>query len=119
MRNDFFLKSGQIVGLLFVLAVIVVFIQFISAAFTADDEVIGYGMLLPTFMVKLTPLLVGFGITASLTTLVIFFQRRKKQPTFVSEGPWYMIYVMNAIITFVIVGYAGLLLLLALSTFIF
>lgn len=117
MNKERYLKVGLSLGPVLSGLIIFVLFSFVHASWTSDDEVIGYGMLLPLFIVQLVPLLLIYALTTLVATFILYRQKDKTK-SFTFQGFWKGMYELNFVCTTIWVALFAVPLLLFIITFI-
>ncbi|RUO37849.1 hypothetical protein CWE15_11220 [Aliidiomarina taiwanensis] len=111
-----YLKTGQILGPIFSVLIVLVIINFISGSARSNDEVIGYGMLLPIFVIQISPLILGFALTTAISSLLLYRDKNNKEIRLPNRA-WIALYRINLAITIIGLIIFGIPFMLFLITF--
>jgi len=112
----FYLKTGQVLGPIFIILIVLVIMNFIGESARSNDEVIGYGMLLPMFVMQISPLILGFILTTAISSLILYRGKNNKE-VILRTRTWVALYKINLVITIIGLVMFGIPFLLFLITF--
>jgi len=116
MNKDTFLKIGQVLGPVIGILIALVSLNFFRASLAGNDEAIGFGMLLPLYLVQVVPLFLIYTFTTAVTTFVLYKQKHN-QDMFASEGAWNLLYKVNFSVALIGLALFGVPFLLSIFTF--
>ncbi|RUO18100.1 hypothetical protein CWE08_11915 [Aliidiomarina iranensis] len=112
----FYLKAGQILGPIFSIFIVLVYVDFVNVSARSDHEVIGYGMLLPIFVIQITPLILGFLLTTGISSFMLYREKNSREK-FLPTRAWMAVYKINSVMTILWLVIFGVPFLLFLITF--
>lgn len=115
MKMDFYLKAGQLLGLIFITLFVFALFEFSASVSTGDNEVIGFGISLPIFLIQAIPVSLCYLLTGGISS-VLLFRKRNDESSLLANRAWHAVYVLNLIFLVILLTVFALPFLVATVT---
>lgn len=93
-----YIKTGQVLGPLFSASIIFVIVNFVNTSAESNEDAIGFGMLLPLFLLQLIPLILAFTFTTAISCFMLLKEKENKKK-FLPTERWVVLFKFNILST--------------------
>lgn len=115
MSKEFYLILGQLAGLLFIALFVFALFEFFGYINTGDNEVIGFGISLPIFLIQAIPVSLCYLMTGGISSVVLF-RKRNDESSPLANKAWHAVYVLNLIFLVILLTVFAIPFLVAIVT---